>query len=218
MIRLHMIFDPLCGWCYAASPLLRKVQAHFSEQLSLVFHPGLLFAQANIIPASYREHIIAADQHIATLSGVHFGPAYLQKIRTATELSYNSVPASIAVMSVVDATGSTCLQMLEKIQHAHYVDAADVSDVKVLTRLAQEIGLEEQAFKEDYACAESALQAQARQARQLLDKVAARGFPTFVLETAGQYVRLNHSVAYQDSGSFFAEIERAGDLNLSTAT
>ncbi|MFZ6873565.1 DsbA family protein [Undibacterium sp. Di27W] len=210
-IKLHMIFDPLCGWCYAASPLLKQVQAHFGDKLPLVFHPGLLFAQPNVIPPSYREHIIAADQHIAILSGVAFGQAYLDRVRKIDELKYYSVPSATAVMSQADASGLAALQMLEKIQHAHYVDAADISDFHVLSQLAVGLGLNATDFKESYARAQADLPARAGAAHQLLRRAGAQGFPSFVLESQGQFQRLNHSVAYQDSARFLAEIELAAE-------
>ncbi|MFZ6743330.1 DsbA family protein [Undibacterium sp. JH2W] len=210
-IKLHMIFDPLCGWCYAASPLLKQVQAHFGDKLPLVFHPGLLFAQPNVIPPSYREHIIAADQHIATLSGVAFGQTYLDRVRKIDELKYYSVPSAAAVMSQADASGLAALRMLERIQHAHYVDAADISDVYVLNQLAAGLGLNAVAFNESYVRAQAHLPAQAGAAHQLLHRVGAQGFPSFVLEIRGQYQRLNHSVAYRDSTRFLAEIELAAE-------
>lgn len=208
-IRLHMIFDPLCGWCYAVSPLLKQLEAHFDGKLALVFHPGLLFAQPNVIPPSYREHIIAADQHIATLSGMAFGDAYLDRVRTKDELVYYSVPSATAVMSQADASGYAAWQMLEKIQHAHYVDAADISDMQVLQQLATELGLSASAFNADYAKAHADLPAQVQAAHHLLRQVGAQGFPSFILECEGKFLRLNHSVAYQDSTRFLLEIERA---------
>ncbi|PXX43179.1 DsbA family protein [Undibacterium pigrum] len=207
-IRLHMIFDPLCGWCYAVSPLLKQLEAHFDGKLPLVFHPGLLFAQPNAIPPSYREHIIAADQHIATLSGMAFGDAYLDRVRTIDELVYYSVPSATAVMSQADASGYAAWQMLEKVQHAHYVDAADISDMQVLQRLATELGLSASAFNAAYAKAHADLPAQVQTAHQLLRQVGAQGFPSFILESEGKFQRLNHSVAYQDSTRFLLEIER----------
>ena len=210
--KLHMIFDPLCGWCYAASPLLQKLNRHFGDSLPLVFHPGLLFAEPNLIPDSYREHIIAADLHIATLSGVWFGPAYLSKLRNIPQLSYYSVPSSAAVMSMADASGIKAWQMLEKIQHAHYVEGADVSDSRVLGRLAAELGVGGDEFGAAFARAQNNLPALARAAHQLLRQVAAQGFPTFVLEKQGQFLRLNHSVAYQDATPLIAEIEAHEEL------
>ncbi|MFZ3004100.1 MAG: DsbA family protein [Undibacterium umbellatum] len=211
-IRLHMIFDPLCGWCYAVSPLLKQVQAHFIGKLPLVFHPGLLFDQPNIIPPSYREHIIAADQHIAALSGVTFGNTYLDRVRNIGELSYYSVPSATAVMSQADASGSAALRMLEKIQHAHYIDAADISDFQVLSQLAMGLGLSASDFEAAYTRAKADLPALAQMAHRLLRQAGAQGFPSFVLESQGKFQRLNHSVAYQDSTRFIAEIEQAWEI------
>ena len=84
--KLHYIFDPLCGWCYAASPLLTTLKDRFGDELELVFHPGLLFPSPLIIEPAYREHIINADALIADFAGVEFGAAYIKRVRTAPVL------------------------------------------------------------------------------------------------------------------------------------
>lgn len=213
--RLHIVFDPLCGWCYAASPLLRQSQLYFGERLSMVFHPGLLFPEPNVIPAAYREHIISADQHIAKLSGVLFGSAYLNKVKNTPSLSYYSVPAATAISGVAalaavgEIAADAGLLMLEKIQHANYVDAADVSDLFLLTQLAAGIGVSADMFKDCYAKAQADLPGKTRLAHQLLRQVGAEGFPTFILEASGQFRRLDHSAAYQDNNLFITQIEQA---------
>ncbi|MBC3918823.1 DsbA family protein [Undibacterium sp. CY18W] len=213
--RLHIVFDPLCGWCYAASPFLRQSQTHFSERLSMVFHPGLLFPEINVIPAAYREHIISADQHIAKLSGVLFGSAYLSKVKNTASLSYYSVPAATAVSGVAalaavgEIAADAGLGMLEKIQHAHYVDAADVNDLWLLSQLAAGLDVTAEMFKDCYAKAQADLPGQTRLAHQLLRQVGAQGFPTFILEANGQFLRLDHSAAYQDGRLFVEQIEQA---------
>ncbi|MFZ6656726.1 DsbA family protein [Undibacterium sp. TJN19] len=206
--KLHIVFDPLCGWCYAASPFLRQLHQRFSETLPVEFHPGLLFAQASTIPHAYREHIIAADKRIAALSGVTFGKAYLDKVARAAELRYWSVPASAAVMSQAQADTGTALSLLEKIQHAHYVEALDVSDLTVLSKLAQELGVQHDVFMSDYVRSSAALPGQAELAHQLLQRVGASGFPSFILEKDSQLLRLDHGGAYQHPEPLLAEIAR----------
>ena len=66
---LHYVFDPLCGWCYAARPLLRRLIDSLGDALPIRFHPGLLFASPRTIDPAYREHIIAADRRIAAVAG-----------------------------------------------------------------------------------------------------------------------------------------------------
>ncbi|MFZ6844137.1 DsbA family protein [Undibacterium sp. RuTC16W] len=205
--KLHAIIDPLCGWCYAASPLLKKIGQHFGDDLTVRFHPGLLFASpANIDPA-YRDHIITADQRIAALAGVTFGEAYLNRVRTADPLQYYSVPPAAAVMAVQELAPRLAHAMLEQIQKTHYVEGKDVSNVALLATLAEQLGIDSTIFASRYAEVLTALPQYVNTARAYLDEFGARGFPNFFLEAGGIKTHLNHSHAYQHPEELVAQIE-----------
>ena len=195
-VKLHYIFDPLCGWCYAASPLLRALSERFGSQLKLALHPGLLFAQPRDIDPAYREHIISADQRIAALAGVDFGVSYIERVRNTAVLRYHSEPPAAAVLAVMAQRPELGLPMLEAIQRSHYVHGENVSDVATLSALALNLGLEAPAFAHALPLALAALPVAVDAARRLLDEVGGSGFPTLVLERNGQYLRLDHSSAY----------------------
>jgi putative protein-disulfide isomerase len=195
--KLHYLFDPLCGWCYAASPLLARLSERFGDRLELVFHPGLLFAQPHEIDRAYREHIIGADQRIAALTGVEFGAPYIERVRTAPVLRYHSELPAAAVVAVMSLQPALGLPMLEAIQRSHYVHGADVGDAATLSALAQSLGLAPQAFEPALERSRrSLLPGLAEAARRLSQAVGGNGFPTLVLERDGQYQKLDHGSAY----------------------
>lgn len=194
--KLHYIFDPLCGWCYAASPLLAALSERFGDELELVFHPGLLFAEPREIEPSYREHIISADLRIAALAGVEFGAAYINRVRTAPVLRYHSEPPAVAVMAVNALRPELGLRMLEAIQKAHYQQGEDVSDMLTLNKLARMLGLDTDTFAQALINMQQILPSIAAEARNLMHAVGGNGFPTLVLERNGEYQKLDHNDAY----------------------
>jgi len=196
--KLHLVFDPLCGWCYAMKPFLYECRFHFGSDLQMEFHPGLLFSEPTDIALAYREHMRSSDNKIAALTGVQFGDAYFRKLETAPILRYHSAPPSAAIMSFRHYSAGNILGMLEKIQHAHYVDGADVGDLAVLIRLAEELGIDKKDFLDRYAVAKVSLPARASQAHQLLKQVGAHGFPSLILEVDGVFKSINHTLAYGD--------------------
>jgi putative protein-disulfide isomerase len=74
--QLHYLYDPLCGWCYAAAPLLDAVTRRLPE-LPVRLHGGGLFSGQSITPG-LATHIREHDARIARLSGQPFGEPYLQ--------------------------------------------------------------------------------------------------------------------------------------------
>lgn len=67
MVRLHYFFDPLCGWCYGAAPLIRAVADIPGVALSL--HAGGLMSGARRQSAMTRSFVAAHDRRIHALSG-----------------------------------------------------------------------------------------------------------------------------------------------------
>src|SRR5437899_7409366 len=73
---LHYVFDPLCGWCYAAEPLVEAARG--VPGLSVEFHGGGMMTGPNRrkITPEWRDYVMPHDHRIAQLSGQPFGAAY----------------------------------------------------------------------------------------------------------------------------------------------
>jgi putative protein-disulfide isomerase len=194
--KLHYIFDPLCGWCYAASPLLTALQDRLGDELELIFHPGLLYAVPRTIAQHYREHIISADLRIAAIAGAEFGAAYIRRVRTAPVLRYYSELPAAAVLAAHFLNPAVGLRMLELIQQSHYQLGEDVSDRSLLDTFAQTLGLEAKAFAQALENSQHNLPGIAIEARNLMQAVGGNGFPTLVLEQDGELQKLDHSSSY----------------------
>ncbi|MEW9625836.1 hypothetical protein [Rhodanobacter geophilus] len=75
---LHYIHDPLCGWCYAAQPLVGAALAQLGGRLALRLYGGGLFGEPHQVDAGLVRHIVHSGERIAQLSGQPFGEAYRQ--------------------------------------------------------------------------------------------------------------------------------------------
>ncbi len=194
--KLHYIFDPLCGWCYAVSPLLANLNTQCGNNLELVFHPGLLFAEPLEIEQSYREHIISADLRIAALAGAEFGAPYINRVRNLPVLRYHSTLPAAAVIAANTLNSQLGLRMLEAIQQSHYLLGEDVSDIAVLKKHGQLLELDSDTYAQALDNIQQSLPSMAIEARNFMHSVGGNGFPTLVLEHNGEYQKLDHSSAY----------------------
>lgn len=193
---LHYIHDPLCGWCYAAEPMLDAVMQRGAGRLRVELHGGGLFPGISL-PASRREYIKAADARIGSLSGQVFGKAYLEGLLDDPATIYDSVPPIVAILAAQKAKPDSGPAMLKAIQRAHYRDGRRVVDVPVLAGIAESIGLERHAFLSLYHEArEQEAEGHLSRTRDLMRRVAAEGFPTFVLQTRDGFQRLRHDMHY----------------------
>lgn len=179
---LHYIFDPLCGWCYAAAPLVKAARS--VPGVSLQWHGGgmLTGAHTRSITADWRSHVMPHDQRIAELTGQPFGAAYFDGLLNDLGAVLDSEPPTTALLAAEDVAGRG-LDMLARQQQAHYVEGRRISDPAVLQELAQDLGLDGQAFAAAFQRLSGAATAtHIAQAREWLNLAQGQGFPTFVLE------------------------------------
>lgn len=182
---LHYLFDPLCGWCYAAEPLIDVIRA--LDAFELVLHGGGLMQGQKIAPAM-RQHIISSDRRIGQLTGQPFGEAYLNGLIQDPDTVLDSLPPITAIRTV-QALGAEGLAMQSAIQHAHYVEGRRVSRLDTLIELAVGLELDAEAFQRVFAQQGESVMAHIGETRQMLEATGG-GYPTLLLEGEGGLRRL----------------------------
>lgn len=181
---LHYIYDPLCGWCYGVAPLVRAAR----EVMAVQAHGGGMMtgSRRQHVSADLRDYVMVHDRRIAKITGQPFGDAYFNGLLRDNAAVFDSEPPIAAVLAA-DAVAGRGLDMLARMQTAHYVEGRRISELSVLTDLAVETRLEKEAF----TAALDAMQGERTQAhidesRALLARSGGRGFPTFAIEQEGR--------------------------------
>lgn len=190
---LHYIYDPLCGWCYGAAPLVEAARG--IAGLTINAHGGGMMTGSNIQPVSdaLRRYVMPHDERIAGLSGQEFGPDYFNGLLRDNGAVFDSAPPTTAILAAETLAGCG-LDLLKRLQRAHYVQGLRIADPAELQRLAEDIGLDADAFRAAYAAAEGDATARhIAQSRALLTRVGGSGFPTLALERDGAYTLLEPS-------------------------
>lgn len=181
---LHYIYDPLCGWCYGAAPLVRAAR----DVMTVRAHGGGMMtgSRRQQVSPQLRDYVIPHDQRIAQLTGQPFGDAYFEGLLRDHEAVFDSEPPIAAVLAA-DAIADRGLDLLACIQTAHFVEGRRIAEPSVMIELAEEIGLEKAAFATAFdATTGATLQAHFNESRALLAQAGGGGFPTFVLERDGR--------------------------------
>ncbi len=179
---LHYIFDPLCGWCYGAAPLVQAAQA--LAGIDVAFHAGGMMTGSNRrqISPQWRNFVLPHDRRIAEATGQPFGDAYLNGLLNDTAAVMDSEPPTTAILAA-EALAGRGLDMLHRLQGAQYVDGLRIAEPAVLRTLGQEIGLDGAAFDILYRqLSGMATQHHISATRALLAQVGGQGFPTFALD------------------------------------
>lgn len=184
-LTLHYLYDPLCGWCYAAAPLVQA--ARELPGLQLQAHGGGMLTGANRRPVTpqWRDHVLPHDRRIAELTRQPFGEAYVEGLLRDTGAMLDSAPPITAVLAAQELAGRG-LDMIERVQRAHYVEGRRIADPAVLQALAEELGLPAPAFAEaTQRLTGAATQAHIDESRRWLARAQGSGFPTFAIQDTG---------------------------------
>jgi len=194
MATLHYIYDPLCGWCYGAAPLVAAAK----QQIQVVAHGGGMMAYDNrkTVTASLRNYVIPHDQRIAHLTGQPFGQEYYEGLLRDHHAVFDSEPPITAVLAA-EKLAKRGLDLLSLIQKAHYVEGQRIAKPSVLSKLATKIGIERDIFEYEYQNQTGAkTRAHILESRQLLQRCGGQGFPTFILERDGTFEVISHAQYY----------------------
>lgn len=195
---LHYLYDPLCGWCYGAEPLVTA--AANVDGLALRLHAGGLWPQPTRLPDHMRRYIQQADARVGQMSGQPYGDAYLNGLLLDPDLVLESRPVIAAVLAAQAVDPSKALPMLRGIQHAHYERGKHVVRAETLREIAAEIGLDAAEFER--ALRAVPVDEHIAESQELMNNVGAQGFPTFVLQIGDDWFAVPHGRFASTPGKF----------------
>ncbi|MDH6266068.1 putative protein-disulfide isomerase [Rhizobium sp. SG_E_25_P2] len=139
-VHITYLFDPLCGWCYGASDIMRRLSLRPNLQVALA--PTGLFAGpgARAMNAQFAAFAWSNDVRIASLTGRRFAEAYRDKVLGMEGSMLDSGPATLAMTAVALTAPAAELECLRLIQEARYVLGRDVTESQSLIDILDQAG------------------------------------------------------------------------------
>jgi len=197
---LNYLFDPLCGWCYGASPVLTELND--IPGIKLEFMPTGLFSDAGARPMNNEFAAFAweNDQRISNITGQPFSEIYREKVLHDQQKKFDSGSATLAITAVSLSNPSREIEALKAIQRARYVEGLDVTSLSVLAGVLSSQGLENAAKKvlDPTADLLEANHTRTERAKRLMREFGARGVPTFIAESGSKRWMLNSSILFSN--------------------
>lgn len=202
---VHYIYDPLCGWCYGAAPLIDVL--HQMPEIQICLHAGGLWMADNrpVMGEALRDYVRPHDERITELTGQPFGAAYFNHLLLDNNHRLDSESPIRAILAVQQLQGDG-VQMLSRIQQTHYRDGVWVGDLARLSLLAAEQGIVSRDFKQAYQ--QVAWQEHVAESRAWLARIQGQGFPTVGIEIANQLIVLPISRYFGNPQGWQQEVRR----------
>lgn len=186
---LHYFHDPMCSWCWGYRPTWQALQSHLPDSVVVVYQLGGLAPDTDeAMPAEMRQHLEQIWQRIHLQLGTEFNFDFWRHC-TPRRSTYPACRAVIAAQ----AQGQE-LEMILAIQQAYYLSALNPSNDDTLIALAESLALDIPQFIKEL----NAPQTQQKLIAQveLARRWQVPGFPSLVLEVAGEVVHL--PIDYKD--------------------
>jgi putative protein-disulfide isomerase len=132
-LQFTYLFDPLCGWCYASAPALKRIAEIHTDSLRLM--PTGLFVDPRPVTA-IADHARRNDGRIQELTGQRFTEAYHQGVMRAPGGVFSSQALTRALVALGQIDPALEPRFLHAAQTARYVDGQDTSRAAVVADIA----------------------------------------------------------------------------------
>jgi len=176
------LFDPLCGWCYGATPMLDRLSA---SGVRIELLPTGLFSDAGALPMDegFAAHAWANDQRIERLTGQAFTQAYQRNVLGIRGTLLDSHAATLGISAAGLEDPSRRLTALKAIQRARYVDGRDIVTAEGVAAVLADTGMADAAAMLRKP-AETVLTVHAElvgRGRELFQRLHANGVPSLAV-------------------------------------
>lgn len=207
------LFDPLCGWCYGASPVIQQLGQQENIQLELA-PTGLFAGGGRTMDAAFADYAWSNDVRIAKLTGQRFTEAYRSQVLGRHGSRFDSLPTTLALTAVSLSAPQRELEALTRLQEARYVQGLDTCDEAVVMARLREFDLSAAADRmaDKDAELETANTARIRKARGWMQTLGVQGVPALVVSVGKDSRLLSGSVLYGGLDDLLNQITAASSL------
>jgi putative protein-disulfide isomerase len=179
------LFDPLCGWCYGASPAIQQLAQDASFSLTLA-PTGLFSGGGRTMDAAFADYAWSNDVRIAKLTSQRFTEAYRANVLGKLGSAFDSSTTTLALCAVGLTEPAREPEALKALQEARYVQGLDTVDADVVAQLLRTLGLAaaaERLLNPD-AKLHEAHASRVQAAQRLMRQHGAQGVPALVVHSA----------------------------------
>ncbi|RUA33463.1 MAG: DsbA family protein [Bacteroidetes bacterium] len=182
--KLLYFYDPLCGWCFGFSPVIKKLEHEFQEQIDFEAISGGMVLGERVKPLSeMKDYLKEAMPRLEEMTGVKFGDPYLEILEEGS-LMLNSELPCIAMTVYKSMSNKSSIEFASALQSTLYEKGINLNEKENYQGLVENFDLPWEVFKtkmQDVAYKEKTYQE-----FQIGQQMGIGGFPSVVLSVGNQ--------------------------------
>lgn len=189
--KLVYVYDALCPWCYAFTPVAWEVCRHYDDRFDHeVLSGGMVRGDQvrEIGGATEAADLRESYRSIESLTGAKFGEAFFESVAVHRRRLDSEPPAIALAAFRMVAPGRSEFELARAILHANFWEGGDPNSDAFYRQIAERLELDAEAFLDAMHTSEA-------RDRALYDFALARqlgadAFPRLYLQTREDYLHL----------------------------
>ncbi len=182
---LLYIYDPLCGWCYGFSPVMKQLYTSFQNRLTVDVLSGGMIMGSRVGPIDVvAPYIKTAYKEVERRTGVTFGDAFVQEVLEPGTAILSSEKPCTALTVFKSYQPDKAVLFAHTLQDALYRDGKDLTDDAIYPALVAPFGIDGQLFVEQLTSND--FKRKTHEEFKIVSEMGISGFPTVVLLTEKQ--------------------------------
>jgi putative protein-disulfide isomerase len=175
--RIVYVHDPLCGWCFGFSPIIRKLIDATKRRASWEILAGGMVLGDRVGPIGRVSGFLKrALPRLEDTTGIQFGQPFLDNVLASGTMVLSSMEPSRALQAVKTLAPDKALAFAMAVQKSLYERGLDVTRMSVLGEAAEAAGVE--GFEIEYLKTETYEKTLAEFRR--VTELGVMGFPTLM--------------------------------------
>jgi len=179
--RLIYVYDPLCGWCFGFSPVMKMVEKDFGTKFLIEVLPGGMMLGENAGSINdVAPFIKTAYRDVENYTGVKFGETFVKQVLMPGTRVLNSELPCMAHTFFCEKFAERSVEIAHDIQQLMYVDGADLNLVSGYAKMLLKYNISQTDF--NLAMNKEQLKSRTYHSFALVQKYGISGFPALLFD------------------------------------
>lgn len=189
--RLVYVYDALCPWCYAFTPVVQALVRHYGDQFDHEVISGGMVRGDQVREIGGEEEareLRESYRSITSLTGAQFGEAFFNNVATRRRRLDSEPPAIALAAFRMIAPERSQLDLAHALLRENFWEGGDPTSEAFYRAIAEKLGLDPEAFLDAMGTDEA--RDLALYDFSLARQLGADAFPRLYLQTAEDYLYL----------------------------